>query len=90
MATDTTSSSCGRSRTSHSVPPRGARHGLRAERDKMRIRELDGAAADEFRAMVAEREKREASDLATHARAVHPDNSQGEGAWLDLLQDLRS
>ena len=31
-----------------------------------------------------------ASHLTAHASAVHPDNSQGEGAWLDLLQDLRS
>ena len=32
-----------------------------------------------------------ASHLTRHVRAVHPDNSQGdEGAWLDLLQDLRS
>ena len=32
-----------------------------------------------------------ASHLTRHVRAVHPDNSQGdEGAWQDLLQDLRS
>ena len=32
-----------------------------------------------------------ASSLTRHVRAVHPENSQGdEGAWLDLLQDLRS
>ena len=32
-----------------------------------------------------------ASHLTRHVRAVHPENSQGdEGAWLDLLQDLRS
>ena len=32
-----------------------------------------------------------AGHLTRHVRAMHPDNLQGdEGAWLDLLQDLRS